>query len=166
MLNLGFFELTLFGIIALIVLGPEKLPVAARTLGRWYGKIRRMSSRLQHELVSELELLEVQEQFQAEIAKLRESEAQMKAQMNALQKSLDQTQAKTQQATSQIINDWQDTASKAKSTTLPLDDMTTPLTNRFFLLGDYDKKRRLPPPPFLPNYQADQLLYTISSKLL
>lgn len=164
MLNLGFFELTLFGIIALIVLGPEKLPVAARTLGRWYGKIRRMSSRLQHELVSELELLEVQEQFQAEIAKLRESEAQIKAQMNALQKSLDQTQAKTAQATSDIINDWQDISGVDKSTISSPSDMTAPLTNRFFLLGDYDKKRRLPPPPFLPNHQADQLLYTISSR--
>ena len=60
MANLGFFELTLFGIIALIVLGPEKLPMTARTLGKWYGKFRRMSARLQSEFVSEIQLLEVQ----------------------------------------------------------------------------------------------------------
>lgn len=158
MLNLGFFELTLFGIIALIVLGPEKLPVAARTVGKWYGKFRRMSVRLQSELVSELELLEVQEQLKAEIAKIRESEAQMKAQMDELQNKL----TKTQNHTRHMINDWQKSLdSKGVETLTSQNDIfaTKPLTNRFFLLGEYDKKRRLPRPPFLPNYQADKLLY-------
>ncbi|RAV24614.1 twin-arginine translocase subunit TatB, partial [Staphylococcus warneri] len=36
MLNVGLSELFLFGIIALLVLGPEKLPQAARFAGKWY----------------------------------------------------------------------------------------------------------------------------------
>lgn len=158
MLNLGFFELTLFGIIALIVLGPEKLPVAARTLGRWYGKIRRMSTRLQHELVSELELLEVQNELKAEIAKIRESEAKMKAQVDALQKSLQHTQASAEQGATDILNSYQSGQVDGMNET-GTTELTKPLANRFFLLGDYDKKRRLPKAPFLPNYQADKLLY-------
>lgn len=67
MFNLGLFELGLFGMIALIILGPEKLIATARTLGRWYGNFRRMSARLQSELVSELELTEVQNALKAEI---------------------------------------------------------------------------------------------------
>lgn len=161
MLNLGFFELTLFGIIALIVLGPEKLPVAARTLGRWYGKVRRMSTRLQHELVSELELLEVQNELKAEIAKIRESEAKMKAQMQALQKSLEQTHATAQQSTKALFASQADDKSFDEQTTQAGTDLTKPLTNRFFLLGEYDKKRRLPKAPFLPNHQADKLLYQL-----
>ena len=43
MFNLGFFELLLFGMIALIVLGPDKLIYAAKTLGKWYGQFRRIS---------------------------------------------------------------------------------------------------------------------------
>lgn len=38
MLNIGMTELLVFGIIALLVLGPEKLPEAARFAGKWYGK--------------------------------------------------------------------------------------------------------------------------------
>jgi sec-independent protein translocase protein TatB len=44
MFDIGFSELLLFGVIALIVLGPEKLPQAARTAGQWYAKIRRTVS--------------------------------------------------------------------------------------------------------------------------
>lgn len=159
MFNLGFFELGLFAVIALIVLGPDKLPIAARTVGRWYGKIRRMSSRLQHELVSELDLLEMQQQFNAEITKLRESENQMKAQMTALQNHLNQAHTNAQHTTTELINSWQQPPENP--TTKPVTH-TKPLTNRFFLLSDYDKTRRLPNAPFLPNYRADNLLHAKS----
>ncbi|MBS5992774.1 MAG: twin-arginine translocase TatA/TatE family subunit, partial [Acinetobacter baumannii] len=38
MLDMGFSEILLFGIVAIVVLGPDKLPQAMRTVGRWYGK--------------------------------------------------------------------------------------------------------------------------------
>ncbi|MDO5652308.1 MAG: hypothetical protein Q4G13_09300, partial [Moraxella sp.] len=37
---------------------------------------------------------------------------------------------------------------------------TKPMTYHWFLLGDYDRKRRLPAAPFLPDYTASALLYT------
>lgn len=40
MFDIGFSELILLGFVALIVLGPEKLPVAMRTLGRYYAKFK------------------------------------------------------------------------------------------------------------------------------
>ena len=40
MFDIGFQEITLIGVIALIVVGPERLPKMARTLGLWMGKIR------------------------------------------------------------------------------------------------------------------------------
>ena len=54
MLNIGMTELLAFGIIALLVLGPEKLPEAARFAGRWYGKIKRMVSNVQATRIAEL----------------------------------------------------------------------------------------------------------------
>lgn len=150
MFNLGLFELGLFGIIALIVLGPEQLISTARTLGRYYGKFRRMSARLQSELVSELELTEVQETLQAEINKLHASEARMKAQMKELQRQVHQTNQQVKDNIHTITNDWQDDKDSPP---------TKPLNHHFFLLGEYDKKRRLPNPPFLPNYRADKLLH-------
>jgi len=43
-------KLILLAIIALIVLGPTRLPGAARTAGRWVGELRKLSSRFQDEL--------------------------------------------------------------------------------------------------------------------
>lgn len=69
MFDIGFSELLLFGVIALIVLGPEKLPQAARTAGQWYAKIRRTVSTLQSEIEAELDLAETRQQMQKELAK-------------------------------------------------------------------------------------------------
>ena len=78
MFDIGFSELLLFGVIALIVLGPEKLPQAARTAGQWYAKLRRMISTLQSEIESELDLAETRKQMQDELAKIRQTETDMK----------------------------------------------------------------------------------------
>ncbi|MFN3563888.1 MAG: hypothetical protein ACK4V8_05520, partial [Moraxella osloensis] len=40
---------------------------------------------------------------------------------------------------------------------------TEPMYYRWFLLSDYDRVRRLPNPPFLPNYEADPLLHQLPS---
>lgn len=50
MFDIGFWELALIAVIALIVLGPERLPGAARTLGLWVGRARRYSEKLRVEL--------------------------------------------------------------------------------------------------------------------
>lgn len=164
MFNLGFFELTLFGIIALIVLGPDKLLVVARTLGRWYGQFVRLSTRLRQEFVSELQLNEVQAQLQAEIAQIRASEERIKAQMQELQNSL-QKQTVMPNAMPDKPNQSDDDTLLNDSAYAPiLSFRPIPLSGRFFLLGDYDKKRRLPKAPFLPNYQADKLLYQLPNQ--
>lgn len=161
--NLGFFELTLLGIIALIVLGPEKLPVAARTLGRWYGTLRRASQKLQNDISSELQLLETQELLKKELQQIRDSEAKMKAQMDELQRSLKQNQAQFDTAKRQTMDAWHTQPSQdaqvgsAPPVTAPAG--TLPMANRWFLLSHYDAQRRLPPAPRMPNYLADPLLY-------
>lgn len=50
MFDIGFQELLLCAIIALVVLGPERLPKVARTAGIVVGKIRRSVSNIQQEL--------------------------------------------------------------------------------------------------------------------
>lgn len=40
MFDIGFSEILVILVVALIVLGPDKLPVAARTIGLWWGRIR------------------------------------------------------------------------------------------------------------------------------
>lgn len=56
MFEVGFSELLLVGIVALLVLGPERLPVAARTLGRGLGQARRAMQALRTQVEREIEL--------------------------------------------------------------------------------------------------------------
>ncbi|WDY57023.1 Sec-independent protein translocase protein TatB [Pseudomonas sp. PSKL.D1] len=56
MFEVGFTELLLVGIVALLVLGPERLPVAARTLGRGLGQARRAMQGLRAQMEREIEL--------------------------------------------------------------------------------------------------------------
>ncbi|WP_409266220.1 Sec-independent protein translocase protein TatB [Pseudomonas sp. KCJK8521] len=56
MFEVGFSELLLVGIVALLVLGPERLPVAARTLGRGMGQARRAMHALRRQVEREIEL--------------------------------------------------------------------------------------------------------------
>ncbi|ENV38376.1 Sec-independent protein translocase protein TatB [Acinetobacter venetianus] len=85
MLNLGMSELLVFGIIALLVLGPDKLPEAARFVGKWYTKIKRLVSNVQNDIDRELRLSELREQMQKEMQRIAELEQKMQVQINELE---------------------------------------------------------------------------------
>lgn len=56
MFDVGFSELVLIFVLALLVLGPERLPKVARTAGRWLGRARQMARSMQYELERELDM--------------------------------------------------------------------------------------------------------------
>ena len=65
MFEIGWSELLLIGIVALIAIGPKELPGALRTLGQWMGKLRRMASEFQgqfQEAMREAELADLKKQ--------------------------------------------------------------------------------------------------------
>ena len=59
MFDVGFLELALISMVALIVVGPERLPALARTTGLWIGKIRRLAQNFRMELEREVEISEL-----------------------------------------------------------------------------------------------------------
>jgi sec-independent protein translocase protein TatB len=71
-LDFGLGELLLLGAVALIVLGPEKLPHAARMAGAWYGRIRRTLANVQAEIANEVHLTEMRQRMNDELAKARD----------------------------------------------------------------------------------------------
>lgn len=56
MFEVGFTELVLVGIVALLVLGPERLPVAMRTVGRGLAQARRAMHALRAQVEREIDL--------------------------------------------------------------------------------------------------------------
>ena len=61
MFDVGFQELTLIGVIALIVVGPERLPKMARTIGLWMGKIRYYVGQVKSDIDREVRAQELKE---------------------------------------------------------------------------------------------------------
>ncbi len=59
MFDIGFWELCLVAIVALIVLGPEKLPGAARTAGLWVARARRLVNEMRADIEGEFKLEEL-----------------------------------------------------------------------------------------------------------
>ena len=55
MFDVGFTEILLIGIVALVVIGPERLPAVAKTAGQWIGKLQRFVRGVKTDLASELE---------------------------------------------------------------------------------------------------------------
>ncbi len=65
MFDIGFSELLVIGVVALIVIGPERLPRVARTLGHLFGRMQRYVNEVKSDIQREIEL--------DELRKLRES---------------------------------------------------------------------------------------------
>ena len=76
--NMGFTEILFIAVIAIIVLGPDKLPEAMVQIGRFVGKIKKMWRDATADIRKELELEEMKEEMQ-----------KYKKQLEELQKKVD-----------------------------------------------------------------------------
>jgi sec-independent protein translocase protein TatB len=79
MFGVDFSEIMVIMVVALIVLGPERLPKVARTMGEWWGKLQRYINRIKMDVTTSMELDE-----------LRELERKIKAEADALERTVQQ----------------------------------------------------------------------------
>lgn len=63
MFDIGFSEIFMILVITLIVVGPERLPSVAKTLGRFIGKAKRSFENIKQEVASEFEIDELNKQL-------------------------------------------------------------------------------------------------------
>ncbi|MFZ9492885.1 MAG: Sec-independent protein translocase protein TatB, partial [Burkholderiaceae bacterium] len=59
MFDIGFSEMLMIAVIALVVLGPERLPRVARQVGQWTGKLQRYVSEVKSDINRQMELEEL-----------------------------------------------------------------------------------------------------------
>ncbi len=72
MFDVGFLELSVIMILALLVLGPERLPKVARSVGYWFGKARRYVEGMKEQVEAEFDATEVKRLLHNQDVQLRE----------------------------------------------------------------------------------------------
>lgn len=95
MFDVGFSELLLFAIVALVVLGPEKLPHAARIAGAWVSRVRRTVSNMQAEIEREVMAQEFQARMDKELKSMDTTNLmqEIKAETRAIETSFNEVQS-------------------------------------------------------------------------
>ena len=76
MFDMGFTEMMLIGIVALIVIGPERLPGVARTAGKYFGRLKRFMTSVKADVEQELradELRQILADQQRELDTIKDS---------------------------------------------------------------------------------------------
>jgi len=132
---MSFWELSLVGVIALIVLGPERLPKAARAIGLWVGKAKQGFESIKTEIDRELKVKELQEQLLAHKEEI-ENDSSLGALKDDLDNSINTIHSQTAQL-NQTINS-ADTLlnDKSISSSSEVDEDSTTIT------GDSDSNQK------------------------
>ena len=71
MFDIGFWELGLISVVALLVIGPERLPGVARAAGKWIGSAKRFVSSVQNDINAEVNKADELKRLLEEQAKLQ-----------------------------------------------------------------------------------------------
>lgn len=93
MFDVGFVELMLIGIVGLVIIGPERLPGVARTLGKYVGKLRRFMTNVKADVESELradELREILKQQQNSLQSVKKAVDEVDKEINASVNDMEQ----------------------------------------------------------------------------
>lgn len=94
MFDIGFSELLLVFIVGLVVLGPQRMPVAIRTVMKWVRTIRGLAANVQNELSQELKLQELQDSIKkAEHLNLKTLSPELAQTVEELKQSADKMKA-------------------------------------------------------------------------
>lgn len=76
MFDIGFTEVVLIGIVALVVIGPERLPGVAMTAGKYVGRLRRFINNVRADVENELKTDEIRQliaEQQQELSSLKQA---------------------------------------------------------------------------------------------
>lgn len=93
MFDIGFSELVLVLIVGLVVLGPQRLPIAIRTVMGWVRTIRGLAANVQNELAQELKLQELKDSIKkAEELNLSSLSPELSKTVEELKQSADKMQ--------------------------------------------------------------------------
>lgn len=90
MFDIGFWELIIIAVIGLVVLGPERLPVAIRTVRSWITGVKRFSDGVKSEITEELRIHELHSNLKkAEENGMKNLSPEVEASLKSLKEAAD-----------------------------------------------------------------------------
>lgn len=89
MFDIGFSELIVIGIVALLVIGPERLPKVARTVGLLLGRAQRYVSDVKSDINREMQLDELKKLQSQVVESAREMESSVRQEFDAARSTLE-----------------------------------------------------------------------------
>lgn len=125
MFDIGFSELIIVFVVALLILGPERLPTAAKTAGLWVRKIRRTISSVQREINAQLDQEELQQKIEQTNQRIMKEGNSIQNMITSPEGSRSSKDNETGQAIEDVTPD--KVAPKIESLTTPLPEKNTPL---------------------------------------
>jgi sec-independent protein translocase protein TatB len=92
MFEIGFLELVLLGLVSLVVLGPERMPGAIRTVSLWIGRLRRSFNNVKQDIEREIGADEIRRQLRNEaiMEKFKQTKAQVNDTINIVKKETEE----------------------------------------------------------------------------
>ena len=133
MFDVSFSELIVIAVVALIVIGPEKLPKVARTLGAIAGRMQRYVAQVKEEVNRDLrfqELQQLQQEIQETVTKTKESiQTSVQDSIDAVSKDFSALKLETESAKPQDATP-SDKTPKVKTTTVKTPTTKTPAVKK------------------------------------
>jgi sec-independent protein translocase protein TatB len=105
MFDIGFSELLVIGIIALVVIGPEKLPRMARTVGVLAGRLQRYVADVKADINREIELEELRKMRDSMQQAASSFESSVQSELNKTEAELNQTAAELNKSVEEAAKD-------------------------------------------------------------
>jgi sec-independent protein translocase protein TatB len=102
MLDIGFSELMVIGVVALVVLGPERLPRVARTAGHLLGRFQRYVTQVKSDINREIELADLKKLQTSVESAARDIETSVKTGMDEAEQQLRSAEQELQQVESEV----------------------------------------------------------------
>ncbi|SFP67376.1 Sec-independent protein translocase TatB [Nitrosomonas cryotolerans] len=96
MFDISFTEILIISIVALIVIGPERLPKVARTLGHLLGRVRRYVGNVRNDIQSEIKLEELKNLHASMQETAQTLENSMRQEMDQLKSAVEAADQETQ----------------------------------------------------------------------
>lgn len=93
MFDVGFWEIIIIVLVALLVVGPERLPGLAREIGRWVGKTRRFVHSVRADFEQELQTEELRNMLKSQDREIRQLKSMMDETETSLREDIEDTQA-------------------------------------------------------------------------